>query len=726
MSLNCYLIFLTLGIMLWRNHRNHHGLQAFWLVAFFFLLTPQYSYSAVQSDSTSAQMFEVRYAKTLALINGSVDESSILSGLKELEKLSLRDTSLAFDYGYLWSRYAVWQLRNKNLSDARSSIFDFTDHVQSLGLKGAYSRANASIGHYYLAIDDHAEARRSYLTTIAMDKAAGRDCQSIQANAFNCLISFGSPEEVEDEFNQLVSDGMMSPRLKCTVLSTYMNYLMERPDAESFMGKLDELMDTVQSLDPETLINQGGPMGIYNLASARYWFLKGEHDKALVYTARYGRSLRSFEVEKNVAHARGDFELMNSIIDNMAYVKDSLARGHVSITQPSQVLHSHARLKWQNEDLQNMILREQTKQLQRQYQLERSRLNMELMEQESANARLASDALAAEIEASELEASILAERAANEELSNKERTLHAQETRNRLIGMLVLLMAIILGILWAVVHKAQKRLEISAKETMEAERVEKILMRDSVIAEAAAELALEEAKMANEKALAFLMTVSHEVRTPLNAIMGANQILASKDLEVSDSERKSLIKGTRENSRFLTDLISKVLHLSRMESGCYNPVVTDFSLGDVCDEVISDLHQDDSSAVQVVRCPLCSSVKMSSDREVVKSVLAELVDNACKFTPSGSVKITSEVKDGNVSIAVTDTGIGISKADAQRIFDPFEKLDSFVAGIGLGLAFCRSAAMLLGGGVALDQDYPGPGSRFVLTLPVALEKEVQS
>ena len=101
----------------------------------------------------------------------------------------------------------------------------------------------------------------------------------------------------------------------------------------------------------------------------------------------------------------------------------------------------------------------------------------------------------------------------------------------------------------------------------------------------------------------------------------------------------------------------------------------------------------------------------------LKAALKHLVDNALKFTDTGYVELRCEEKDGKMLFSVTDTGVGISPEDREKIFDSFFKADDFAGGIGLGLPICRRLINSLGGNVTLDPDYT-KGSRFVISLPV--------
>ena len=106
-----------------------------------------------------------------------------------------------------------------------------------------------------------------------------------------------------------------------------------------------------------------------------------------------------------------------------------------------------------------------------------------------------------------------------------------------------------------------------------------------------------------------------------------------------------------------------------------------------------------------------------SNAKVLKRVLNILIENAKKYTIAGTITLAAQLDERQLIMSVTDTGIGISEADAERIFESFVKLDDFKEGLGLGLSLCRVLVKHLGGVVSLDTTYR-QGARFVITLPV--------
>jgi PAS domain S-box-containing protein len=234
-------------------------------------------------------------------------------------------------------------------------------------------------------------------------------------------------------------------------------------------------------------------------------------------------------------------------------------------------------------------------------------------------------------------------------------------------------------------------------------------------------IALEQASALKSQ---FLANMSHEFRTPLNAILGyTHMLLNGVSGAVSDSQRKSL-QRIDSNSRHLLALINDILDITRIEAGRMPLNLSSFAMPDLVNEVMAELEpiiKRSSLAVQArVRGRL---PKVRSDRQKVKQIVLNLLSNALKFTPAGSVTITAlyEARTNSVVIAVTDTGMGIAREDQAKVFEDFRQLDSSptrgYGGTGLGLSICRRLSQMLGGTIDLKSDVD-QGSTFALTLPV--------
>jgi signal transduction histidine kinase len=222
----------------------------------------------------------------------------------------------------------------------------------------------------------------------------------------------------------------------------------------------------------------------------------------------------------------------------------------------------------------------------------------------------------------------------------------------------------------------------------------------------------------------FLANISHEFRTPLNAILGyTHMLLHGVTGAVSDPQRKSLTR-IDSNSRHLLALINDILDITRIEAGRMPLNLSRFRVSELIDEVITELEP------IIRRSNLTVTMKMGAnlpvvktDRQKVKQIVLNLLSNALKFTPSGSVTIvaSSDRKADAVNIIVRDTGVGIPEESQSKIFEDFRQLDNSptrgYGGTGLGLSICRRLAQMLGGSIEVTSRL-GEGSVFTLRLPV--------
>ena len=221
----------------------------------------------------------------------------------------------------------------------------------------------------------------------------------------------------------------------------------------------------------------------------------------------------------------------------------------------------------------------------------------------------------------------------------------------------------------------------------------------------------------------FLANMSHEFRTPLNAILGyTHMLLNGVTGPVSDAQRKSLSR-IDSNSRHLLALINDILDITRIEAGRMPLNLSTFRIPELINEVMSELEPIiKRSNLEVAARTRGKLPPLKSDRQKVKQVVLNLLSNALKFTPAGSVVIAASYDgaDRMVSIEVRDTGVGIPVESQSKVFEDFRQLDSSptrgYGGTGLGLSICRRLAQMLGGTIDLASTV-GQGSTFTLKLP---------
>lgn len=212
---------------------------------------------------------------------------------------------------------------------------------------------------------------------------------------------------------------------------------------------------------------------------------------------------------------------------------------------------------------------------------------------------------------------------------------------------------------------------------------------------------------------AFLANMSHEIRTPLNAIVGFSSLLTSTENAAEKELYNSLIGH---NNKLLLNLINDVIDLSKIESG-YLELRPDWvNLSELLDESVAEYaHQVPSGVELLTNYPAHDSlVELDSLR--IKQILSNFLSNALKNTTTGHVEVFYEVDHQSVRIGVKDTGRGIPQNMLEKIFERFEKLDSFAQGAGLGLSICKLIVEKMNGRVLVDSQL-GIGTTFVIELP---------
>lgn len=221
---------------------------------------------------------------------------------------------------------------------------------------------------------------------------------------------------------------------------------------------------------------------------------------------------------------------------------------------------------------------------------------------------------------------------------------------------------------------------------------------------------------------AFLANMSHEIRTPLNAIVGFSSIICETE---SEQDRGKFLDIILKNNELLLQLINDILDLSRIESGILLMNFDYFQLSDACNQALSSINLGEKrNEVQLVY-ELEFDCLLYSDRFRIIQVITNFLNNAFKFTTSGSITLRTQLVDNNtVEIAVIDTGIGIDKDKKDLVFERFTKLNAFSQGTGLGLSICKNIIDRLHGTIGVESEV-GVGSKFWIQLPVATKEDLQ-
>ena len=242
----------------------------------------------------------------------------------------------------------------------------------------------------------------------------------------------------------------------------------------------------------------------------------------------------------------------------------------------------------------------------------------------------------------------------------------------------------------------------------------------------------EQLRIANERAIVsskmkteFIRNISHEIRTPLNIVSGFTQILTSPDMDLPAGSKRDIQERVTENTDRITKLVDRMLELSDVNNETLIDRNDQTNALNIVSQAIDysgiALHTRPGNADAAVvfntldNEEVASSVALLTNSRYAVHALAQLLENAVKFTNEGSITLRMTSSGTKVCFSVEDTGIGIPADQTEHIFEEFVQLNEFADGAGIGLTVARSIAQRMGGNLWLDTDYT-QGARFVLEL----------
>lgn len=245
-------------------------------------------------------------------------------------------------------------------------------------------------------------------------------------------------------------------------------------------------------------------------------------------------------------------------------------------------------------------------------------------------------------------------------------------------------------------------------------------------------IANERAKVSSKMKSEFIRNISHEIRTPLNIVSGFTQILTKPDIDLPDEEKIDLRERVTENTDRITGLVDRMLELSDASSEALIERNDQTNVVDIVSQAIdhskialhtrpgrsslgSTLSLENTDSAVVFEVNQIQMIHLRTNKIYAIRALAQLLENAAKFTKEGSITLSMTYTDSKVCFSVEDTGIGIPADQTEHIFEEFVQLDTFADGTGIGLTIARSIAQRMGGNLWLDTSYT-QGSRFVLEL----------
>ncbi|MFC5556865.1 hybrid sensor histidine kinase/response regulator [Methylobacterium iners] len=285
-----------------------------------------------------------------------------------------------------------------------------------------------------------------------------------------------------------------------------------------------------------------------------------------------------------------------------------------------------------------------------------------------------------------------------------------------------LILVVILGIVaWLFVLTQESR-RVAQAETARQTALYLSEIEAHQVTDAKLQRAKEVAEAANLAKSRYVVGISHELRTPLNAVLGYAQLLEG-DATIPPA-RQSGIRVIRRSAQHLSSLIDGLLDISRMEAGRLQIHRNEVRLAEFLDQIVDMFRLQANGAGLEFRFTTAGRLPavVATDEKRLRQILLNLLSNAIKFTPGGHVALAVTYRNQIADFTVTDTGLGISAGDLERIFEPFERGSNPVAqgvpGTGLGLTIAQLLAQILGGEITVSSE-PGRGTRFRVRLMLA-------
>ena len=229
-----------------------------------------------------------------------------------------------------------------------------------------------------------------------------------------------------------------------------------------------------------------------------------------------------------------------------------------------------------------------------------------------------------------------------------------------------------------------------------------------------------EAEKAEDLKLSIMKNMSHEIRSPLNVISGFAQVIGNSEFQMTESLRAELAGMVQRSTDSITNILNELLDISDNGAKYGKVKYNEENLLAICHEAAEKCRKKVVPGIEVnVTSALPDDFMFTTNREELLKAIECILDNARKFTETGSITIESRKTDDGkqLEISITDTGCGIEEGEEDLIFDHFYKSDKHKEGIGLGLTLARRIIYHLNGNLTLDTSYKN-GARFLITLPM--------
>ncbi|MEC4819879.1 MAG: ATP-binding protein [Scytonema sp. PMC 1069.18] len=272
------------------------------------------------------------------------------------------------------------------------------------------------------------------------------------------------------------------------------------------------------------------------------------------------------------------------------------------------------------------------------------------------------------------------------------------------------------------VHKAEMQVALAYKQLRESNEL--LVRKNHELEAQQRHIELQNLKLIEASRLKsqFLATISHELRTPMNAIIGFSQLLLRPKCGELTRQQTDMVERILNNGKHLLMLLNEVLDFSKLEAGRLDLKPEEFDLPKVVNATVEQMRSlaEEKNLSVVVNIDLENPI-VYNDPTRVRQILTNLLSNAIKFTESGSIRVEiKDLLDHHVQLAVCDTGIGISPQEVQHIFEAFRQVDQSTTrrypGTGLGLPIIKALLQMMNGTISVESQL-GHGSVFCIKLP---------
>jgi signal transduction histidine kinase len=581
-----------------------------------------------------------------------------------------------------WNRLILTYINRRDFVNATNETRHYQEEAVRLNNAYGISRGYYYMGDIFKARGMLREATEQYRLAVdyLKQQTDRTDISSAYARLGEACIENGDYAQAERYLLQGVANARMEYEKINPNLGLFDLYVTQG-DTVKARGVIAEL---------ERIKRNGMLMGNRNISylnsMVKYWLLTGHNDKALFYLDSIGNKhpRTKYMTYAAVGNYREAVKYLYEF--NIAGKADDARMDAARLAALKADYENHLKERDNNElALRNARLRTEQLMAEQALDAEQHRQDSLLM----SNNDLQEDAQ---------ESNLILQR--SEEAIRQEALKRDQvylDYRRKTLGvMLVLVVGVALLLVLKLISRRRNARQWQ-QQKMEAEEATRL------------------AKEAGLRKQNFLEQITHELRTPLNAVLGFSEVLCDETMcrECPPEELADFRQRVNEGAESLRALVDSSLELCAIEAGQLTPQLSRCRLHDVLTPLVRQYTAKAKSGVSLRLREEGRKTEITTDAALLTRALSMLLDNACKFTEHGQIVVACSAQKGQTEITVTDTGCGIPPEKADDIFHHFEKVDSFIPGIGLGLSLCRSIITLLRGEVYLDTDYK-EGSRFVV------------